>query len=233
MASRVPLVLVMSERGDLGEFNPAQVPMGRALTRILDALGIRWIRPTSIAELEQQADGLIQLCYVSGQPVAIVLPTNLGQASLDLLAIADRPLNCYTFGAMGQCSSIGLGIAIGGPDVRVICLDGDGSLLMNLGSLCTIAAEAPRNYVLMVWDNEVHQTTGGQPTATARRASPVAIARGEVRTLDELERAVDRILAEDGPFVVVVKVDRGSTTAAFDPDVIGQPARFRKALAAR
>jgi len=91
----------------------------------------------------------------------------------------------------------------------------------------------------MVWDNEVHQTTGGQPTATARRASLVAIARGagiekglEVRTPDELERAVDRILAEDGPFVVVVKVDRGSTTAAFDPDVIGQPARFRKALAA-
>ena len=77
VASLVPLVLVMSQRGDLGEFNPAQVPMGRALTRILDALGIRWIRPTSIAELEQQADGLIKLCYVSAQPVAIVLPTEL------------------------------------------------------------------------------------------------------------------------------------------------------------
>lgn len=77
VASFVPLVLVMSQRGDLGEFNPAQVPMGRALTRILDALGIRWIRPTSIAELEQQADGLIKLGYVSGQPVAIVLPTEL------------------------------------------------------------------------------------------------------------------------------------------------------------
>jgi len=60
----------------------------------------------------------------------------------------------------------------------VICLDGDGSLLMNLGSLCTIAAEAPRNYVLMVWDNEVHQTTGGQATATARKASLVGMARG-------------------------------------------------------
>lgn len=77
VASLVPLVLVMSHRGDLGEFNPAQVPMGRALTRILDALGIRWIRPTSIAELEQQADGLIKLCYVSAQPVAIVLPAEL------------------------------------------------------------------------------------------------------------------------------------------------------------
>jgi len=77
VASFVPLVLVMSHRGDLGEFNPAQVPMGRALPRVLDALGIRWIRPTSIAELEQQADGLIKLCYAEGQPVAIVLPTEL------------------------------------------------------------------------------------------------------------------------------------------------------------
>ena len=77
MASLVPVVLVVSHRGDLGEFNPAQVPMGRAATRILDAIGIRWIRPTSIAELEQQADGLIKLCYVSSQPVAIVLPSEL------------------------------------------------------------------------------------------------------------------------------------------------------------
>jgi len=77
MASMIPVVLVISHRGDLGEFNPAQVPMGRAATRILDAIGIRWIRPTSIAELEQQTDGLIKLCYVSAQPVAIVLPSEL------------------------------------------------------------------------------------------------------------------------------------------------------------
>ena len=81
--------------------------------------------------------------YLASRLTNEVVVSNLGQASLDLLAIADRPLNCYTFGAMGQCSSIGLCIAIGRPDVRVICLDGDGSLLMNLGSLCTIAAEAP------------------------------------------------------------------------------------------
>ena len=103
-----------------------------------------------------------------------VVVSNLGQASLDLQQIADRPLNCYTYGAMGQCSSIALGIALARPDVRVVCLDGDGSLLMNLGSLCTIAAEAPRNYALVVWDNEVHQTTGGQPTATAFRTSSSA-----------------------------------------------------------
>ena len=168
-----------------------------------------------------------------------VVVSNLGQASLDLQQIADRPLNCYTYGAMGQCSSIGLGIALARPDVRVVCLDGDGSLLMNLGSLCTIANEAPRNYALVVWDNEVHQTTGGQPTATAARSSLAAIARGagvdkamEVRTEQELRRAFDRVLGEDGPFVVCVKVSKGRAEGRLDRDVVGHARRFARALAA-
>ena len=167
-----------------------------------------------------------------------VVVTNLGQASLDLQQIADRPLNCYTYGSMGQCSSIALGIALARPDVRVVCLDGDGSLLMNLGSLCTIATEAPRNYALVIWDNEVHETTGGQPTATAARSSLAAIAHGagvekalEVRTEEELCRAYDRILREDGPFVVNVKVAPGRSEGRLDRDVVGHTRRFKRALA--
>src|SRR5262249_15389039 len=168
-----------------------------------------------------------------------VVVSNLGQASLDLQQIADRPLNCYTFGAMGQCSSIGLGIALARPDVRVVCLDGDGSLLMNLGSLCTIANQAPRNYALVIWDNEVHQTTGGQPTATAARSSLTAIARGagvdkaiEVRTEEGLPRASDRVLGEEGPLVVCVKVQKGRADGRLDRDVVGHARRFARALAA-
>ena len=168
-----------------------------------------------------------------------VVVSNLGQASLDLQQIADRPLNCYTFGAMGQCSSVALGIALARPDVRVICLDGDGSLLMNLGSLCTIANQAPRNYALVIWDNEVHQTTGGQPTATAARSSLTAIARGagvdkaiEVRTEEELQRAYDRVLGEEGPLVVCVKVQKGRADGRLDRDVVGHTRRFAQALAA-
>jgi thiamine pyrophosphate-dependent acetolactate synthase large subunit-like protein len=168
-----------------------------------------------------------------------VVVSNLGQASLDLQQIADRPLNCYTFGAMGQCSSVALGIAIARPDVRVICLDGDGSLLMNLGSLCTIANQAPRNYALIIWDNEVHQTTGGQPTATSARSSLAAIARGagvdkaiEVRTEEELRRAYDRVLGEEGPLVVCVKVQKGRADGRLDRDVVGHARRFAQALAA-
>lgn len=168
-----------------------------------------------------------------------VVVSNLGQATVDLQRLADRPLNCYTFGSMGQCSSIGLGIALARPDVRVICLDGDGSLLMNLGSLCTIATTAPRNYALVIWDNEVHQTTGGQPTATAFRSSFAAMARGagveksvEARTEEELQRAWDRILSEDGPFVVSVKVEKGPAEGKLDRDAVGYTRRFMRALAA-
>jgi thiamine pyrophosphate-dependent acetolactate synthase large subunit-like protein len=168
-----------------------------------------------------------------------VVVSNLGQATLDLQRLGDRPLNCYTFGAMGQCSSIGLGIALARPDVRVICLDGDGSLLMNLGSLCTIATLQPRNYALVIWDNQAHVTTGGQPTATAHRSSLAALARGagiekvlEPRDAPELVRAYERILAEDGPFVVPVTVAGGRAEGRLDRDVIGYARRFREALAA-
>jgi thiamine pyrophosphate-dependent acetolactate synthase large subunit-like protein len=168
-----------------------------------------------------------------------VVVSNLGQATLDLQRLGARDLNCYTFGAMGQCSSIALGIALSRPDVRVICLDGDGSLLMNLGSLCTIATLRPRNYALVVWDNEVHMTTGGQPTATAFRTSFGAMARGagiekvlEPASETELGQAYDRLLKEDGPFVVPVKVDKGRAEGRIDRDVIGHKLRFVHALAA-
>ena len=167
-----------------------------------------------------------------------VVVSNLGQATLDLQH-HDRPLNCYTFGSMGQCSSIGLGIALARPDLRVVCLDGDGSLLMNLGSLCTIATLQPRNYALVIWDNEVHMTTGGQPTATAFRSSIVGLARGagiekvlEPPDEAELGRAYDRLLAEDGPFVVNVKVRKGRAEGQLDRDVIKHKLRFMTALAA-
>jgi thiamine pyrophosphate-dependent acetolactate synthase large subunit-like protein len=162
-----------------------------------------------------------------------VVVSNLGQA------LGDRPLNCYTFGAMGQCSSVALGLALARPDVRVICLDGDGSLLMNLGSLCTIATVAPRNYALLIWDNEVHMTTGGQPTATAHRSSLAGLARGagidkvlEPRDEAELGQAYDRILREDGPFVVPVKVEKGRGEGRIDRDVVGYARRFMEALTA-
>jgi sulfopyruvate decarboxylase alpha subunit len=77
VAAQLPVVLVISHRGDLGEFNPAQVPVGQAAERILDALDIRHLVPRSIAELEAQADGLIKLGYTRSLPVAFLLPAEL------------------------------------------------------------------------------------------------------------------------------------------------------------
>ncbi|HZS32807.1 MAG TPA: decarboxylase [Methylomirabilota bacterium] len=77
VASQIPVVLVISHRGDLGEFNPAQVPVGQAAERILDAFGIRHVVPRSIADLEAQADGLVKLAYTRAVPAAFLLPTEL------------------------------------------------------------------------------------------------------------------------------------------------------------
>ncbi len=166
-----------------------------------------------------------------------VVVTNLGQATLDMQQIADRPLNFYTFGSMGQCSAIAMGVALSRPDARVVSLDGDGSMLMNLGQLCTVANTAPANLAIVVWDNEVHQTTGGQPTATSMRSSLAGVARGagiekviEPRNEEELATAFDRILSEEGPFFVLVKVDAGPATGSMQRDLMGYKIRFMQAL---
>ena len=169
-----------------------------------------------------------------------VVVANLGQATLELQQAADRALNVYTFGSMGQCSAIGLGIALARPDVKVVCLDGDGSLLMNLGVLCTIANTAPRNLSVVIWDNESHMTTGGQPTATRLKTRLAGMAHGagidgnkiiEPANEEDLDRAFERILNEDGPFVVPVKIDYGFAQGSADRNMIAHKLRFMRAIA--
>src|SRR5690348_11098812 len=103
--------------------------------------------------------------------------SSLGHPTYDLYAASDRPANFYTWGSMGLASSIGLGLAMARPDLRVFVIDGDGSLLMNLGSLATIGWVKPANLVIVVWDNGEYGTTGGQQTATAHGADLEAVAR--------------------------------------------------------
>src|SRR5437867_3875195 len=123
---------------------------------------------------------------------------SLGHPTYDLFAAEDRPRNFYTWGSMGLASSVGLGLALARPDVRVFVLDGDGSLLMNLGSLATIGLLQPSNLVVVVMDNEEYGTTGGQKTPTAHGADLEAAARAmriadtaTVRRADELATAID------------------------------------------
>jgi len=124
----------------------------------------------------------------------------------------------YTFtGAMGQGSSHALGLALGRPDKRVIVLDGDGSLLMNLGSLVTIGNVSPKNLVHCVCENGTYETNGAVPVPGTGRVSFTALACAagyprtyEFDTLEEWEHAVKRILNEDGPILVDLKVIPGA-----------------------
>ena len=139
---------------------------------------------------------------------------NLGSATFDLYAAEDRPANFYTSGAMGLVSSVGLGVALAAPDRKVFVADGDGSILMKLGSLATIARMGPANLVHIVLDNHQWAETGGQPTHTAAGTDLAEIAKGAgiphvaaVTTLEGLEEVLDRAVAEDGPWCIVVDIE--------------------------
>jgi thiamine pyrophosphate-dependent acetolactate synthase large subunit-like protein len=164
---------------------------------------------------------------------------SLGHPAYDLFAAGDRPANFYTWGSMGLASSIGLGLAMARPDLRVFVLDGDGSLLMNLGSLATIGSVRPSNLVVVVWDNGEYGTTGGQPTATTQGADLEATARAlgaaataTVRTPDALAAAVARARVEPGPWVIVGKVSESAPAAKPPLDCVFIKQRFMAAIGA-
>src|SRR4030095_3172913 len=173
------------------------------------------------------------ICSVAGDAAIIA---SLGHPTYDLFAADDRPRNFYTWGSMGLASSIGLGLALARPDVRVFVLDGDGSLLMNLGSLATIGLLQPVNFVLIVMDNEQFATTGGQPTPTSRGADLDAAARAlrvpmtrPARQQGALHAALEQA-AHGGPAVIVAKVDESAPTAKPPLDCGAMKHRFMSAM---
>ena len=91
-----------------------------------------------------------------------------GFMSRDLFEVSDKESNFYMIGSMGLASSIGLGIALKNPKKQVFVFDGDGNILMNLGSLVTIGSLKPKNLVHVVFDNNSHESTGGQPTNSSK-----------------------------------------------------------------
>lgn len=121
----------------------------------------------------------------------------------------------YMIGSMGLASSIGLGVALAQPDRRVVVLDGDGNVLMNMGTLATIAVAAPANLRHVCFDNGVHASTGAQPTIAGRVAlDRMARAAGyrsvvRVESPEALRAAVPSFLAEPGPSFLHVRVALG------------------------
>lgn len=136
---------------------------------------------------------------------------NIGFPSRELYAVKDSATHFYMLGSMGMSSSIGLGLALA-QEKKVVALDGDGSLLMNLGSLVTIYNQDPKNYILILLDNECYGSTGSQCTyASTVDLSQVARAVGfkNIYTFKEEVDLKDALNAE-GPVFVHVKVKPGN-----------------------
>jgi sulfopyruvate decarboxylase subunit beta len=143
-----------------------------------------------------------------------VVVTIMGAVAAELQSLGHRPNFFYLQHAMGLASSMGLGMALARPERQVIVFDGDGSILMNLGGLTTLARYRPRNLVHVVFDNESLLSVGGFPTATSTGSDIAGIAAAAgvprtatVRTLDDFERAFAEALAVGDLTTLVAKVD--------------------------
>jgi len=162
-------------------------------------------------------------------------------ACFDWMSINPRDLNYVSTGAMGQASSHALGLALGRPDKRVLVFDGDGSLMMNLGSLITIADMAPPNLVHFLFENGCYEVNGGHPLPGGGRVDFCGFARAagyrSVVGFDDLvafERAVPGLIAATGPLFACLKVIPGAPSPR-DYETIHGPAvrqSFRRALSA-
>jgi phosphonopyruvate decarboxylase len=192
LAARRTAVL-MVRKGGIGPYDPA-LPGDAAATRRLD--------PSHVLKV------------ISDQLGAEIVVSTTGYLSRRLFALADRPENFYVQGSMGHASSVALGVAVARPQRRVVLIDGDGACLMHMGALSTIGARAPANLTHLVVDNEVYESTGGQPTTTAStRLDEVALACGyrsaaQVTSAAPLPAAVREALTAAGPTFLVVKVGR-------------------------
>ena len=138
------------------------------------------------------------------------------QAAFEWRVIKPEALTYVAVGAMGQASSHALGLALGRPDKRVLVLDGDGSLLMNLGSLVTIGSVRPANLFHFVCDNGVYEANGSHPVPGGGRVDFAAMARTAgyreawtIETLDEFDSMIGGILHRVGPVLVTLKVEQG------------------------
>ncbi len=137
-----------------------------------------------------------------------------GMISRETFLIRDRVENFYMIGSMGLASSIGLGIALNKPSRKVIIFDGDGNLLMNLGSLTMIGALQPKNFLHIVFDNETYASTGSQPTFSdkiklediAKSARYTCVKK--VTSTEVLRKGMVNLLENDGPSFLLVKISK-------------------------
>ncbi|MFQ6672071.1 MAG: thiamine pyrophosphate-dependent enzyme [Candidatus Tectimicrobiota bacterium] len=161
-----------------------------------------------------------------------VIVSNIADASFELCMLGDRQRNFYMLGSFGLAPSIGLGVALSRKE-RVVVINGDGALLINLGCLATEGRYRPGNLLHIVVDNAAHGATGYQPTATSVGCDLAAVAQGcglRAKTVHDtatLKQALVEALASEGPEVIVAKVDERPPVAAPHPPHTGPEIRDR------
>jgi len=161
----------------------------------------------------------------------------VGNSNFDLWASGQRPENFYMLGSMGLAVPIALGVALAQARRRVFALEGDGSLLMQLGALGTVAAAGQKNLAIVVWDNGMYQITGAQRTLTSETVDLVAIAKGAGLAQSDwaadeahFEALVERALTEDGPRFIAVRTDDQKPAGTTERDPAKIRLRFMQGL---
>ncbi len=161
----------------------------------------------------------------------------IGNNNFDLWAAGRRPQNFYMLGSMGLACPIATGVAIAQPERRVVAIEGDGSILMQLGSLGTIAHLGLANLLIIIMDNVSYQITGGQPTLTAQGLDIVAMARGAglaqsgwATDESDFEARVARALTENGPWLIAARIDGKAPEQETERDPAQIRDRFRCGL---
>ena len=167
-----------------------------------------------------------------------IVVTIMGAVAAELQSLGHRPNFFYLQHAMGLASSMGLGIALSKPGRQVIVFDGDGSILMNLGGLTTLARYRPRNLVHVVFDNESLLSVGGFPTATAAGSDLAGIAAAAgvprtatVSTLDAFTAAFGEALGAGDLTTIVAKVEAvGPSAYVTDLSLLENRFQFARSL---
>jgi sulfopyruvate decarboxylase subunit beta len=172
---------------------------------------------------------------VADEPVVITL----GHPAQELFSLRDRPQNFYMLGSMGLCTSIGHGIALSQPK-KVVVIDGDAAVTMNMGGFATIGHTRPKNLVQIVIDNGANGSTGFQPSFTAERLRLEEVARAagleRVEVVTECERIAaavsDALKGDRGPYFILIRTQVGMPDGIgvipLDPIAIKE--RFTKSL---
>jgi sulfopyruvate decarboxylase TPP-binding subunit len=213
-----PIIFLIGWRGYLKDDAPEHYKIGRIQPKLLRTIGVdsktvtesNWKQCCKWA-INKVKDAIkIASDMIGDSPI---ISAN-GYISRDLFETDDKDTNFYMIGSMGLSSSIALGVALKNTRKRVYVFDGDGNILMNLGSLTTIGKLKPKNLIHLVFDNQSHDSTGGQPTNSenidlCKIAEASNYKAFKTNSKTDLQKILNKVKTLDGPIMIIIKISKG------------------------